>query len=113
MRLIRTRAELDALVAELREEPLVAVDTEAASFHRYQDRVYLLQVSSRRQTAVVDPLAVGTLEPIGGLLADPAIETLFHDADYDLRLLDRVVAVRPVRVRPVEACRLRCLSDRR
>ena len=89
MRLIRTRAELDALVAELRGEPLVAVDTEAASFHRYQDRVYLLQVSSRRQTAVVDPLAVGTLEPIGELLADPAIETLFHDADYDLRLLDR------------------------
>lgn len=89
MRLIRTGAELEALVAELREEPLVAVDTEAASFHRYQDRVYLLQVSSRRQTAVVDPLAVGTLDPIGELLADPAIETLFHDADYDLRLLDR------------------------
>ncbi len=89
MRLIRTGPELEALVAELREEPLVAVDTEAASFHRYQDRVYLLQVSSRRQTAVVDPLAVGTLDPIGELLADPAIETLFHDADYDLRLLDR------------------------
>jgi len=89
VRLIRTRAELEALVAELREEPLVAVDTEAASFHRYQDRVYLLQVSSRRQTAVVDPLAIGTLDPIGELLADPTIETLFHDADYDLRLLDR------------------------
>ena len=50
MRLIRTRAELEALVAELREEPLVAVDTEAASFHRYLDRVYLLQISSRSET---------------------------------------------------------------
>ena len=69
--------------------PLLAVDTEAASFHRYTDRVYLLQISSRDETAVVDPLAVGALAPLGEVLADPAVEIVFHDADYDLRLLDR------------------------
>lgn len=89
MRLIRTGAELAALAARLRAEPLLAVDTEAASFHRYLDRVYLLQISSREETAVVDPLATGGLGPIGELLADPAIEIVFHDADYDLRLLQR------------------------
>ena len=89
MRLIQTPAELEALVARLGREPLLAVDTEAASFHRYHDRVYLLQVSSRSETAVVDPLATGGLGPIGELLADPAIEIVFHDADYDLRLLQR------------------------
>ena len=66
---------------------LVAVDTEAASFHKYVDRVYLLQLSSRVETAVVDPLAVHDLSAFGALLADPAIEVVFHDADYDLRLL--------------------------
>ncbi|HVK00338.1 MAG TPA: ribonuclease D, partial [Gemmatimonadales bacterium] len=89
MRLIRTEAELVALASGLRSEPLLAVDTEAASFHRYLDRVYLLQISSREETAVVDPLATGGLGPIGELLADPAIEIVFHDADYDLRLLNR------------------------
>jgi ribonuclease D len=89
VQLIETAADLAALVDRLRGEPLVAMDTEAASFHRFRDRVYLLQISSRRETAVVDPLATGTLDPVGELLADPAIEIIFHDADYDLRLLDR------------------------
>ena len=31
----------------IEREPLIAVDTEAASFHRYHDRVYLLQMSTR------------------------------------------------------------------
>jgi ribonuclease D len=89
VQLIRTGAELAALADRLRPESLLAVDTEAASFHRYLDRVYLLQISSRDETAVVDPLATGGLEPIGTLLADPKIEIVFHDADYDLRLLHR------------------------
>jgi ribonuclease D len=89
VRPIATEAELAALADRLRAEPLLAVDTEAASFHRYLDRVYLLQISSREETAVVDPLATGGLGPIGELLGDPAIEIIFHDADYDLRLLHR------------------------
>ena len=89
MQLIETEAALAELAARLRGEPLLAVDTEAASFHRYLDRVYLLQISSRGETAVVDPLATGGLAPIGELLTDPGIEIVFHDADYDLRLLNR------------------------
>ena len=94
MSLIETAPDLEALVTRLRREPLLAVDTEAASFHRYRDRVYLFQVSSRTETAIVDPLAVGGLAPLGGVLADPAIEIVFHDADYDLRLLDREYGLR-------------------
>lgn len=87
--LIQSQRELEELFERLRSAPLVAVDTEAASFHRYYDRVYLLQLSSREETAVVDPLAVESLAPLAQMLADPAIEVVFHDADYDLRLLDR------------------------
>ena len=87
--LVQSQAELETLFARLRGVPLLAVDTEAASFHRYSDRVYLLQISSREETAVVDPLAVESLAPLAGVLADPAVEVVFHDADYDLRLLDR------------------------
>jgi len=87
--LIQSQADLEALFARLRQEPLLALDTEAASFHRYTDRVYLLQVSTRRETAVVDPLATRGLGPLGEVLADPDLEVVFHDADYDLRLLNR------------------------
>ena len=73
MKPIDTEAELGALADRLRAEPLLAVDTEAASFHRYLDRIYLLQISSREETAVVDPLATGGLGPIGELLADPVV----------------------------------------
>lgn len=88
-RYIDTTAQLADLITAFRAEPLVAVDTEAASFHRYVDRVYLVQLSTRAITAIVDPLAVADLAPLGTLLADPDVETVFHDADYDLRTLDR------------------------
>jgi ribonuclease D len=86
--LIQTQADLERFFQRLKDQPLVAVDTEAASFHRFKDRVYLLQLSSREQTAVVDPLAVSSLEPLGDILAAASIEIVFHDADYDLRLLE-------------------------
>ena len=96
--LIQSQAALEALFARLRGAPLLAVDTEAASFHRFTDRVYLLQVSSRDETAVVDPLAVESLAPLAEMLADPAVEIVFHDADYDLRLLDREYGFRATTV---------------
>jgi len=86
---IRTPAELADAVATLQREPLVAADTEAASFHRYRDRIYLVQLSSPTLTAIIDPLAIADLSPVGGLLDDPQVEKIFHDADYDLRILDR------------------------
>ena len=87
--LVQSQAALEALFQRFKGEPLLAVDTEAASFHRFLDRIYLLQISSRNETAVVDPLAVESLVPLADVLADPATEIVFHDADYDLRLLDR------------------------
>lgn len=87
--LIDHPAELRSLVGRLADEPRIALDTEAASFHRYVDRVYLVQLSSDTETALVDPLAVTDLGPIGELLANPKVEVVLHDADYDLRILDR------------------------
>jgi ribonuclease D len=68
---------------------LVALDTEGASFHRFVDRIYLLQVSTRERTAVIDPLPIGTPTELGALIEDPMVEIVFHDADYDLRLLQQ------------------------
>lgn len=65
----------------------IAVDTEGASFHRFLDRIYLLQLSTRERSAIIDPLSVKKLDRLGSLLEDRSVEVIFHDADYDLRLL--------------------------
>src|SRR5438093_905310 len=97
---IDTAPELAAFVTAARREQRAGVDTEAASFHRYRDRIYLLQISSPANTAVIDPVAIAApgLEPFGRLLADPQVEKTFHDADYDLRVLDRDYGFRAVRL---------------
>ena len=86
--LIASEPDLSALLDELRQAPVLAIDTEAASFHRHIDRIYLIQVSTRETTAIIDPVAVKDLSGFGALLEDPGIEVVFHDADYDLRLFD-------------------------
>src|SRR2546429_685526 len=82
---IQTPAALADAVATLRREPLVAADTEAASFHRYHDRIFLVQLASPSLTAIIDPLAIADLSPVGGLLDDPKVEKIFHGGDYGLR----------------------------
>ncbi|HEX2780216.1 MAG TPA: ribonuclease D [Gemmatimonadaceae bacterium] len=67
----------------------LALDTEGASFHKFIDRVYLLQISTREQSAVIDPLPIGTPAGLGRMVEDPRVEVVFHDADYDLRLLQQ------------------------
>ncbi|MHB1095852.1 MAG: ribonuclease D [Gemmatimonadaceae bacterium] len=71
----------------IRGTPLLALDTEGASFHRFIDRIYLLQLSTRDVHAIIDPLPIAPPAGLGALLEDPNVEVVFHDADYDIRLL--------------------------
>ena len=89
MRLIETISELEQLADRLAAEPLIAADSEAAGFHRYDDSLCLVQISTRDETWLLDTLSLGSLNPVAELFGDPAVETIFHDADFDLRLLDR------------------------
>lgn len=86
---IDTPERLRAAVERLRTEPLLGMDTEAAGYHRYLDRISLIQISTRAETVLIDPLALADLAPLGPLLSDATIESVFHDADYDLRILHR------------------------
>ncbi len=66
---------------------ILALDTEGASFHRFVDRIYLLQLSTVERSAIIDPLGMNAPPGLGAVLEDPSVEVIFHDADYDLRLL--------------------------
>lgn len=80
-------AALGSLAERLRAEPVVAIDTESNSFHVYRERVCLIQVSTRSEDFVVDPLAVD-VRPLGAVLCDGRV-TVLHGADYDVRCLKR------------------------
>ncbi len=89
MRYVQSADQTAELARSLDGSGLLAADTEAAGYHRFHDRICLLQLSTRELTAVVDTLAVREIGPLAPYFADPGIEIIFHDADYDLRLLSR------------------------
>ena len=80
---------VDQFATEIAHVRELALDTEGASFHRFVDRIYLLQLSTRDRHAVIDPLPIGKPAGLGALLESPEVEVVFHDADYDLRLLQQ------------------------
>jgi len=82
---VRTAAGLCAANGRL------ALDTEADSMHSYFHKVCLIQVTADGRHMVIDPLALAPadLDPLWGVVGDPALPVLMHGADYDLRVLDR------------------------
>jgi ribonuclease D len=79
--------QVDRFLNEISTVKELALDTEGASFHRFLDRIYLIQLSTRERDAIIDPLPLGSPTGLGDLLQSKSVEVVFHDADYDLRLL--------------------------
>jgi ribonuclease D len=82
-----TDAALSKALDAIAHATELAIDTEGASFHRFIDRIYLIQLSTRDTHMIVDPLPIAAPAGLGRLLEDPKVQVVFHDADYDLRLL--------------------------
>lgn len=95
---VDTPEAAERLMASLGPVDRIAIDTEGASFHRFVDRIYLIQLSTRDVTAVIDPLTAGELPALGAMLADRAVEVVLHDADYDLRLLHQDYGWHPTNI---------------
>jgi ribonuclease D len=77
------------MLSRLRDELAVAIDTESNSLYAYDERVCLIQFSVPGEDYLLDPLAVEDLSALGPFFADPAIEKVFHAAEYDVMVLRR------------------------
>ncbi len=95
---VDSAAGAERLMASVGRVDRIAIDTEGASFHRFVDRIYLIQISTGDVTAVIDPLTVGDLPALGAMLADRSVEVVLHDADYDLRLLHQDYGWHPTNI---------------
>lgn len=67
----------------------VALDTEGNSLHAYRERTCVVQLSTADESAIVDPLALDTLEPLRLALERPGVELVLHGGDYDIAMLSR------------------------
>lgn len=87
--LIQDDATLAKAAELLGRAKVIGVDTESDSFHHYQEKVCLVQISDQENDYVVDPLAVPDLGPLAEVMANPDIVKVFHGADYDIVCLKR------------------------
>ncbi len=87
--LIQRPKDLNQLVAQLSQEPIIAVDTESNSLYAYQERVCLIQFSTTDTDFLVDPLALEDLSPMAPIFASPTVEKVFHAAEYDVITMRR------------------------
>lgn len=86
---VKNHASWTQCLAKLNREPKLAIDLEANSLYAYRERVCLIQISIPGQDYIVDPEAGFNLAALGDIIADPAVQKIFHAAEYDLILLKR------------------------
>ena len=98
VRYIHTTDGLERVTRSLAAAGDLAVDCEAAGFHRYSDRLCLLQLSTTSETFVLDPLGLELTTHLKPHLEDPARRILMHGGNYDLRLLGRDLDIRVARL---------------
>ncbi|MFP4322034.1 MAG: ribonuclease D [Anaerolineales bacterium] len=86
---IDTARSLRELTEDLHAQPYIGLDTESNSLFAYRERICLIQLSAGGHDYIIDPLAIDDMTPLGELLANPAVEIIFHAAEYDLLSLER------------------------
>lgn len=91
---VESEEHADRLVEDLEGAESIALDCEAAGYHRYSDRLCLIQLTVGERTYVIDPLGFDPTPILRGPLEDPGVEVLMHGADFDLRLLSRDLGIR-------------------
>lgn len=87
--IVSTAQGLSELVSIITKEKELAVDVEMDSLHHYREKVCLIQVSTRSENWLIDPLALRDLSPLAEPLGNPETLIVMHGADYDIRSLHR------------------------
>ena len=87
--IIDSSRALKAAIERLTRAERIAVDTESNSLHAYRGKTCLIQLSTPAEDLLIDPLAIADISALAAILADPAIEKIFHAAEYDLICLKR------------------------
>lgn len=89
---VDTPEALEEMVEKLRQAKEIAVDLEHHNMRSYYGITCLIQISTRDQDWIVDPLALRAElreDKLGGVMADPSIVKVFHGSESDMVWLQR------------------------
>jgi ribonuclease D len=96
--LITTQADLAELIAHVRSIGSFAYDSEFIGELTYIPKLCLIQVSTCKRVALIDPLAKIELKPFWELLCDGSVEKVVHAGQQDLEPVFRYLGRPPCNV---------------
>ncbi len=85
--LIESSSKMDELFEQLKNETLIAVDTEFFRETTYYPQLALVQIATGSIIACIDPLAFDAKPALKMLLLDNNITKIFHSCSQDLEVL--------------------------
>lgn len=100
--LITSFSQLEVLCEHLRASRRFGFDTEFVSEQTFEPVLCLVQVATTERVAVIDPLALPSLDPFWDVLLDADVEVVMHAAGEDLRITRQRTGMLPARVFDVQ-----------
>ena len=83
------QADLLRLTDELKDVEIIAVDMESNGFFRYPEFICLIQIGFGGRQYLVDPVALGNIDSLLAIFADPKHLLLLHSCSYDVSSFKR------------------------
>ena len=96
--LVTDAAGLRAVVDDLGNADMVTFDTEFIGEETYYPQLCLVQVGTRKQVYLVDPLAIDDLSALWDVIASPERVTIVHAGRQDMQILSRQWGAAPCNV---------------
>ncbi len=84
---IHSQSQLADYCSSLREAGAFGFDTEFIGERTYIPELCLIQVCSASDVALIDPLAIDDLSPLGHLMSDPNLAKYCHAGSQDIAIM--------------------------
>lgn len=93
--LIQTQNQLNEFVEQIRNKPILAIDTEFMRRRTLYPEVALIQVYDGEHLALIDPLAELSLFDFWQILRDPAVLKVLHSPSEDIEVFQKYAGFVP------------------
>jgi len=83
---VDSEEKISSVVKELKNSREIAVDIEGNSLYGYGAKICLVQISTRNQNFIIDPMRI-KISFLKDIFSNPKIEKILHGSAYDIQML--------------------------